>query len=476
MSAFTHRGVVEGFYGSRSSHTDRLWLIERMGPWGMNRYLYAPKDDPLQREDWRAPYPPEAMREYSELVERGARVGVSVGFAVSPGLSIRYSSREDLETLGRKMRGFGEIGARFFALALDDIPSQLTHEADGVAFDSLAEAQVALVHGLREQLPADTIFWLIPTEYLHVDPSPYLEELGEKLDPSIEIGWTGRTVVSPTIPLEEARQRASTLRRRLLLWDNVPVSDGPMRCMLHMGPFVGRDAHLPEELSGILLNPMEQAHASAVTLATAADYLRDPSSYDPESSWKRALLELGDGCPEAFGCFAAGHRFSALLPNDRDPEIEAAFRELRDAISNARDARPALAGLRALVEARLEAKQSLENTLGDRDLLREIEPWVQAHHHETRRIATALDLLDVMSSGASPMAKALAWFRMEGRLTRISRGQVTSYGPRRLLFPLLVSMNEDEAGFGADPALFRDRCLADEIVRFAEDQALRLRA
>ena len=136
-----------------------------------------------------------------------------MGFAVSPGLSIRYSSTEDLQTLGRKMRGFGEIGARFFALALDDIPTQLTHEADGVAFDSLAEAQVALVHGLREQLPADTIFWLIPTEYLHVDPSPYLDELGEKLDPSIEIGWTGRTVVSPTIPREEARQRASSVRK-----------------------------------------------------------------------------------------------------------------------------------------------------------------------------------------------------------------------------------------------------------------------
>ncbi len=63
------------------------------------------------------------------------------------------------------------------------------------------------------------------------------------------------------------------------------------------------------------------------------------------------------------------------------------------------------------------------------------------------------------------------------RETRSIRfGQVTSYGPRRVLYPQLVSMNEDEAGFGADPALFRDRCLADEIVRFAEDQALRLRA
>ena len=43
---FEHRGVVEGFYGEPFRHADRLWLIERLGDWGMNRYVYAPKDDP----------------------------------------------------------------------------------------------------------------------------------------------------------------------------------------------------------------------------------------------------------------------------------------------------------------------------------------------------------------------------------------------------------------------------------------------
>jgi hypothetical protein len=41
-----------------------------------------------------------------------------------------------------------------------------------------------------------------------------------------------------------------------------------------------------------------------------------------------------------------------------------------------------------------------------------------------------------------------------------------------VLYPQLVSLRDDEAGFGNDPALFSDRCLADEIVRFAEELAL----
>jgi hypothetical protein len=48
---------------------------------------------------------------------------------------------------------------------------------------------------------------------------------------------------------------------------------------------------------------------------------------------------------------------------------------------------------------------------------------------------------------------------------------VASYGPRRALYPQLASLRAGEAGFASDPALFLDRCLADELVRFAEERA-----
>ena len=320
---FAHRGVVEGFYGRPYAHADRLWLLEQMGRWGMNRYVHAPKNDPLHRDRWREPYGREALAELGALVAHGAEHGVEVGFAVSPGLSMEYASREDREALARKLGAFHGLGARFFGLALDDVPSRLVHEGDRRAFPGLAEAHVAVAHELLGRLE-DSRLWLVPTDYSGAEPTDYLETLGATLEPAVEVGWTGRPIVSPTVRADEARRRARTLRRPLLLWDNVPVSDGPMRSLLHLGPYLGREPGLAEHCSGVLLNPMEHPRASGVALQCAARFLADPAGYDPEAAWETALAERGAGAPEAFRRFAEALRFSALAPGERDRELEAA--------------------------------------------------------------------------------------------------------------------------------------------------------
>ena len=47
-----------------------------------------------------------------------------------------------------------------------------------------------------------------------------------------------------------------------------------------------------------------------------------------------------------------------------------------------------------------------------------------------------------------------------------------SYGPRRVLYPQITSMREDEMSLGADTALIRGRNLVDEVVEFVEDLAI----
>jgi hypothetical protein len=70
------------------------------------------------------------------------------------------------------------------------------------------------------------------------------------------------------------------------------------------------------------------------------------------------------------------------------------------------------------------------------------------------------------------MQRVFGFFRFEGLLSRLPSPPVASYGPRRVLYPQLVSMRDDGACFGADQALFVDRNLADEVVRLAERVAL----
>ena len=56
----------------------------------------------------------------------------------------------------------------------------------------------------------------------------------------------------------------------MLVWDRVPFANGPVRSMLHLGPYDGRDPGLAEHVSGLLLNPMQHARASGIALYTAA--------------------------------------------------------------------------------------------------------------------------------------------------------------------------------------------------------------
>ena len=464
-SPFRHRGIVEGFYGRPWAHADRLWWIDQLARLGMNTYVVAPKDDPLQRQRWREPYPEGEQTRFAELAERGNRAGVTVGFALSPGLSIRYSDAEDVATLVAKLRGFAALGSRFLALCVDDVPTELVHAEDRAAFGSLAAAHVALAHTLRAALGEEVLLWLVPTDYAGNESSPYLEQLGAELDPAIEVAWTGRTTVPPSVRADEAQARAALLRRRPLLWDNVPVSDGPMRTLLHLVPYRGREVALAEHLSGVLLNPMQHARASYVAIAGAAAFLRDPARFDAEAAWRDAVRALGAGAEEAFETFALAHRFSPLTPDDRDPPLESAWQASRRGPSVTNE-------LRQLIDARLAAGDTLRSGLEDRRLLAELEPWLAGHERESRRIAAALDLLDALAGPGDSLAKSLAWIRCEGRLTLNAPAATTSYGPRRVLYPQLVGLAAGSARFGHDPALFRARCLADEIVDFAAECAL----
>ena len=49
-------GVIEGFYGKPWTRAERFELFDWMAAWGLNTYVYAPKDDLHHRALWREPY------------------------------------------------------------------------------------------------------------------------------------------------------------------------------------------------------------------------------------------------------------------------------------------------------------------------------------------------------------------------------------------------------------------------------------
>lgn len=348
--AFPIRGIVEGFYGPPWSHQDRLDMLAFMGTVGMNAYFYAPKDDPYHRERWRDPYPAQQIARIGELVETGRRNGVDVWFAISPGLSMRYSDSTDYATLMRKLDAVAAVGVRHVALYVDDVPEILGNPQDRARFPTLAHAHGAIIRSLARDLAARGIaLSVVPTTYTNSFGSrEYLRILGQEIPRDITLGWTGTDVVPVAITAADARAWSHIMGRKPLVWDNYPVNDFA-RWRLFLGPLRGRGADLATVTSGFYSNPMNEAHASMLPLWTIADYLRSPRTYDPDRSLQRALVALyGEQGAPAMRAFVDVYGDDWPTPSPIEPlfvasdrveigRAERAVREMTDALGTIRE-------------------------------------------------------------------------------------------------------------------------------------------
>jgi hyaluronoglucosaminidase len=278
------RGIIEGFYGPPWSWADRRRVSVALADVGMDTYVYAPKDDPLHREQWREPDDDAFLDELSAL---GAPGGLRIGFAVSPGLSIDPDGAEDRDALLAKITRVTARGVTLVGLCLDDLPP-----APG-----LGRRHGELTAWLADALGDDVDLFLVPTHYTGTVRTPYLDELDRCVPPDVPIGWTGRLVVNDEITAAAAEAWSTAMGgRRPLLWDNTPVNDALMAARLRAGPLRGRAPDLVPRLGGYLANPMVQAAASLPALLSAAAWLRGD---DPTATWVDALGDqrvLAEGC------------------------------------------------------------------------------------------------------------------------------------------------------------------------------------
>ncbi|PYJ62093.1 MAG: hypothetical protein DME24_04750 [Verrucomicrobia bacterium] len=288
-------GVVEGFYGRPWSAAQRGQLFAWMQSWGMNTYLYAPKDDLKHRLLWRELYTESDAAELKTLIRNCRGKGLNFIYAVAPGLDLSCSSRKDIARLRRKASQLLRLGCTHFAITFDDIQPVLS-KADSRMFNSLADAQSVVANDflkhLRDQAPDATLLFC-PTHYCErmsgpVRHSDYLKQLGKLLDSSIGIFWTGPEIVSETIPAESIRELQRVLRRKPLLWDNLHANDYDLR-RIYLGPYAGRPLELRNEVAGILSNPNCEFEANYIPLRTLAMFAQADGDWDEQQAYQTAL-------------------------------------------------------------------------------------------------------------------------------------------------------------------------------------------
>ena len=101
--------------------------------------------------------------------------------------------------------------------------------------------------------------------------SQYTKDFSETIDDSIIVLWTGSAVVTEGISVDNAQTVKEIYGDNVGIWWNYPCTDY-IQNKLGLGPIYGLDKGLADELDFLVMNPMEHAELSKITLATGADY------------------------------------------------------------------------------------------------------------------------------------------------------------------------------------------------------------
>jgi hyaluronoglucosaminidase len=285
-------GIVEGYYGQPWSWRARQETVAHLAGHGFCFYIYAPKADAFLRKRWREDHPPEVVDQMRRLAARCGGLGVRFGVGLSPYELYQDFDSAAREALTRKLAGLDALGVKQLAILFDDMRGDTP---------DLAETQARIVSWIAEHSGAER-FAICPTYYTDdpvLDrffgerPPGYLETLGSRLDPGIDVFWTGEEVCSSQYSTGHLTRIAEALRRKPLLWDNYPVNDGPIMSQhLHLRGFTGRPASNGDLLAGHAINPALQPVLSRIPALTLAESYSLGDAYEYGAAFTRAAVEV----------------------------------------------------------------------------------------------------------------------------------------------------------------------------------------
>jgi hyaluronoglucosaminidase len=412
------RGVIEGFYGAPWTQRDRLSQLDFYGRTKQNVYVYSPKDDPYLRANWRDDYPPAQLATLKQLVDRAAANHVRFTYALSPGLSVCYSSPADVHALVAKFESLYAIGVRSFAVPLDDISytawncaadEQKFGTGGGAAGTAQSTLLNAVVKDFVDAHDDVTPLEMVPTEYSDLAGSPYKTALREKLDPSVVVEWTGVGVVAPTISAEQARQARELFGHPILIWDNYPVNDYTTSRLL-LGPYTGREAGVATQVTGITANPMIQAEASKLALFTSASYAWNPTAYDPRAAFLASVRDFAADAPRSTTAslrLFAENNYSSPLNATESPTLTPLLKAFTTAYESGEGLDKAARALTAYFTAMAATPADLRANLPNSSFLTETSTWLDKLGAYGEAGRTAVQLMLAQTTGDTDAVSTL---------------------------------------------------------------------
>lgn len=278
-------GIIEGFYGKPWSFAKRKASIEFMKAHNYCFYMYAPKADRYFREDWQAAVPSPLLSKLKDFGEQLKMQNIQWAIGLSP-FNLHQDFNENAKALLlAKLAQIQELGVNWLAILFDDMRGD---------FPDLAKRQIEICHFVKAHSHFDKLL-MCPSYYCFdpilekvfgLMPENYLQDLGQGLDKSIEIFWTGEKVCSKAYSQAHLQLVENLLHRKPFIWDNYPVNDGArMSPFLHLSAVTGREFCYQDFVAGLAVNPMNEAFLSQIAMASLNDCLSNAQHYDAEASF-----------------------------------------------------------------------------------------------------------------------------------------------------------------------------------------------
>ncbi|NLG31116.1 MAG: hypothetical protein GX546_00955 [Acholeplasmataceae bacterium] len=291
--SFKLRGIIEGFYGTPWSHENRLDVIDFMDKHRLNIFMYAPKDDLYHRDKWRELYPEKELSQFIAYKNKCDEKAIEFYYCISPGKDFNYADENDFLLLFKKVDQVIANGVHNFAVLMDDIDYELSEENKKI-FKRPGVAHAYVLNKINDYIKGQTLNYdlvMCPTEYYQPWDSVYRTDLRLKLAANIKVVHTGDRVCAEVIDEQHAIDIKEIYQHEILLWENYPVNDF-WKSRIFLGPIINRTSHLSKHFKSMVSNPMNQWHASKISLVTIAHYMWNSDKYDPEKSLELGIREV----------------------------------------------------------------------------------------------------------------------------------------------------------------------------------------
>ncbi|HAT4313097.1 TPA: hyaluronidase [Clostridium perfringens] len=374
------RGFIEGFYGVPWSHEDRMNLMKDTSEYKMNTYIYAPKDDPYHRLNWKDLYPEKEAKQIAELAKAGAENNFNFCWTIHPGATLQFTD-EDFEALIKKFEQLYDLGVRQFGVLFDDTDDWSRGQMQA---EWINKIDTEFVKAKGDVAPMIVISARYNSAW-GPNMDRYFKPFMQTLHDDIQVMWTGHATMSNVSKEVFEWPKVQTgVDKDVAVWWNYPVNDYCDSRIL-MAPLHNLNQDL-DNVSGFFSNPMNQAEASKVALYSIADYTWNTDVFDYMKSWETSIEKFVPEVKEEFMRFASNTCYlkddggaSGPFEYDESWYLSEKIEALKEAIKNGQSAEKPAKDLLEEFKLIVSDYENITLKVTNKNLLDEIEQHLNAY-------------------------------------------------------------------------------------------------